>query len=739
MKNKVKIALYCFALVLAMASCADEKLLEFQITKPLSIADVEYLNSYDALKTYVDRSANANFKLGASASIADFTGKGLIYRLLSADFDEISVDGMTQGPVVSDNGAYDFGNISTLLAVAGDTQVSVFGNSLVSHEKQGATFLNGLLADSLIIDMVWVASGIDGEMLVNGDFASDDYSQSFIIQNGGTTGELTTGPNGVGRALKVINPAVQSAAYNSQFIIKWDGNTPMKQGEQWTIKMDYKSDVACDFGNQGQSGPGNYQISNLIPSMSSTSAWQTLDITITVDANQASKGVTAIAFDLGNTATNYYFANVSVYKHPTITETEMLVNGGFEDADWSASFIVQNGGTTGELTTGNNGVGNALKVTNPAVQSAAYNSQFIIKWDKNTPMLEGETWKLSMDYKSDVDCSFGNQGQSEPGTYQISNIIPSMSSTSAWQTLSTSITVDANVASKSISAIAFDLGNTATSYYFDNVSMIKVAEGSAGSYKPDTTRIPKTPEQKTAIVTEELNNWIQKMMETAGGSIKDWTVIDKPMDDANPTQLRTAPANPAAGEFYWQDYLGKDYARVAVQLARQYGGNDLKLFVRDSNLVNSAKCQGLIDMIKYWEGDNVTKIDGISTILNLTYSLDATTQKANEDNVVDMLTSLKGTGKLIKIASMDMNLKNATGALINTVNVTRDQQLAMGKYYNFVIRKFFEIIPAAQRYGITLNPIESTSNAGLWNSDYSRKFTFSGVADGLAGHEVSFQ
>jgi GH35 family endo-1,4-beta-xylanase len=271
--------------------------------------------------------------------------------------------------------------------------------------------------------------------------------------------------------------------------------------------------------------------------------------------------------------------------------------------------------------------------------------------------------------------------------------------------------------------------------------LIKLQIGGApGRWEEVITGTPKTDAERTEITTGELERWIKGIMEATGESIRDWNVVNEPIDDNNPSQLKKAPASPGANDFYWQDYLGKDYTRTAVKFARQYGGNDLKLFVNDYGLVNNAKCQGLIDMIKYWEQDNVTKIDGIGTQMTLTCSEDEATQKSNEDQVVAMFNLLKETGKLIRISALDMRIATTTGALINTSMVTVEQQQAMSKYYNFVIRKYFEIIPVAQRYGIAIgNPIESATNAGLWDNNFSRKFTFSGVADGLAGQGVKHE
>ena len=38
-------------LLLSLASCADDQIVDFKTEKPESIAQYEYLNAYDALKT----------------------------------------------------------------------------------------------------------------------------------------------------------------------------------------------------------------------------------------------------------------------------------------------------------------------------------------------------------------------------------------------------------------------------------------------------------------------------------------------------------------------------------------------------------------------------------------------------------------------------------------------------------------------------------------------------------------
>ena len=245
-----------------------------------------------------------------------------------------------------------------------------------------------------------------------------------------------------------------------------------------------------------------------------------------------------------------------------------------------------------------------------------------------------------------------------------------------------------------------------------------------------------------------LDKWIGGMMTACDGKVKAFDAVNEPMSDAAPTELKTAGRDGSAKtNFFWQDYLGKDYVRTVVALARKYGPSDLKLFINDYNLEtaynNNAKCKGLIDMIKYWESDGVTKIDGIGTQMHVTCSLNPATQKRNEDAVVNQFKLLAATGKLIKISELDMGLADASDKTMTTDQVnTEEAQNAQKAYYSFIIKAYFENIPAAQRYGITQwaqtdSPANSGWRAsepiGLWNKDFVRKPAYAGFADGLAG------
>jgi len=202
------------------------------------------------------------------------------------------------------------------------------------------------------------------------------------------------------------------------------------------------------------------------------------------------------------------------------------------------------------------------------------------------------------------------------------------------------------------------------------------------------------------------------------------------MDDGKPYELKTGIGRPnmAADEFYWQDYLGKDYAVKAFQLARQYGNPTDIHFINDYNLeYNLDKCKGLIEYVKYIESKGA-KVDGIGTQMHIDINSDKT-------KIEEMFKLLAATGKLIKISELDLGLGG-----VRTPNATQAQYLAQAEMYKFVIDKYFQHIPAAQRYGITIwSPLDSPASSswragepiGLWTEGYVRKLAYSYVAKAL--------
>lgn len=428
--------------------------------------------------------------------------------------------------------------------------------------------------------------------------------------------------------------------------------------------------------------------------------------------------------------------------------------------------------------------GRCLVLKNASALANNYGAQTWYQFD--APLANGQKYILKFMAKASSDFAPEIYLQSSRGgEQQYPGSVSTIGTT--WQ----KITFEFTPSDALVDKVAFNFGFLAGEIYIDNITL--TADGSnenliANSDFEDGTITGWTgwnpgtfetisedgkgyawgqieemsDEEKKMVLTNALEDWIKGMMaackenpnieegESAGATlVKAWDVVNEPMSDRYPSQLKSAATEGeenAAQSFYWQDYLGKEYAREVVKFARKYGGEDLKLFVNDYNLEaaynNNAKCQGLIDMIAYWEADGVTIIDGIATQMHVSYSLNPEEQAKNEACVVKMFQLLAASGKLVKISELDMGILDESGTEIKTENVTLEQQKLMSDYYQFIISKYFEIIPQSQRYGITQwssadSPVGSGWRAGLpiglWNLNYDRKPTYAGFANGLAG------
>lgn len=424
-----------------------------------------------------------------------------------------------------------------------------------------------------------------------------------------------------------------------------------------------------------------------------------------------------------------------------------------------------------------------IEVCSDDMVDAAWDTQFWIMTDAT--FAEGDNWELSMNVRADYEASIGTQTHKGAGEYLHWAGCGTVKFTPKWTEYKASGTMDGSMAGGH--SFAFNLNDfaAANAYYFDDISlkingveMIKnsscdddnmkdnyIAKEKRGGMVPATfvdsytelvsgNSIPLTPEEKAEALTNELERWIKGMMEACGGYVKAWDVVNEAVSGGpwgQRYELQSANNTDGADKkFFWRDYLGDDFVRIPVKFARQYfeefGGNpaDLKLFINDYNLESdwddNQKLKSLIEWIARWESDGETVIDGIGTQMHVTYYMNPETQKSKEEHVVKMLELLASTGKLIKISELDMGIADAEGNSIKTADVTFEQQKAMAEYYKFIVTKYFEIIPAAQQYGITQWCITDSPDGsgwragepvGLWDINYARKPAYGGFCDAL--------
>lgn len=724
MKHINKITLAFVLIIAVVTSCVDNSILEYEVKKPASIADMEYLNAYNALKTYIDRSANPNFKLGAGVSVSDYNAQGLVYRLISSNFDEITAGyEMKHGAVVQADGSLNLGNVSAFVETADKAGISVFGHTLCWHANQNAKYLNGLIAPTVIPG----AGGPTWDAFYDQNFETDDASNYSFSTNGEHSfTAVGEGFEGKGRALKIVNTEERANDWDVQLFVTFP--QPVAQGDRILLTMDIKSDATASYSTQAHTAPGAYKHWDFFGSLTSTPEWTTYTKEITVSGDQATANT--IAFNLGKTATTYYFDNIKVTKYnesggggPAL-DPSVIANSDFEtgDAGWVGWG---NGSTRGRSANGEGyGGGYCYYMTNPSTTNfweaqTAYDLSPVLKMNGS--------YTLKMKVKGSIAGNIRAEVQSS-ADYS-SDGFGAFAVTTDW----TSIELSTVMGKEDRNRFVISFGDYAGTIYIDDVTLQYLNPNGGGEQI-----IEKTPEEKRQILTESLEAWISGMM-AASKTVKAWDIVNEPMSDwPDQYQLKTGigKTDMAADEFYWQDYLGKDYAVTAIQIARRQEGHESdKLFINDYGLESSLdKCKGLIEYVKYVESKGVT-VDGIGTQMHVSLNL------ADRDKIAEHFRLLAATGKLIKISELDMGIE-VDGKGIKTDEATDEQLRAQADLYKYIVKTYFEIIPATQRYGITQwaatdSPASSSWRGGepigLWTLDYDRKHAYAGFADGLSG------
>ena len=731
--------LFLAAALTSFASCAVDPLKEYEVEKPQSIEQYEYLNEYDVLKNYVDRTASPDFKLGAALAASDFTAHGQVYALAVSNFDEMTAgNDMKYASIVGNDGTMSFDGVRNFVNAAADAGMTVYGHTLAWHSQQNNKYLNSLIADKEIE----IEEGAT-DVITDAEF---DYSKF----NGWTY--WSGKPDNA--TLGIVDGVFQS--YLPEAIANfWEFQYHVADGINWVSGRSYKitmmirasepAKFTLAAGTWGGQAGGEFEVGT---------EWAE----VTVTRNISVDGGGFVMFQSGN------FAGTIEMKWLKVTHeeakaiswwTDIITNGDAEGSDLTNFVSTHVGGTNGPVDVvsgaGKDG-SNAFVITSAGGGVYSWDTQFFVY--ANKPLEEGDKIKLAFDYRADVANGAESQAHGTPGGYIHYDAGAAINFTTEWQHFEKTLVVSSTVSpSGNFQTFAWNLDVGAPSapvnkYYFDNVYLAIEESGNT---------IPLTPEEKKDTLTWAMDNWIKGMMEVTAEKVSAWDVVNEAISGVDGDgdgwyDLQSAANGDAASNFYWQDYLGnEDYVRFVVAKARQYyaefgGTAPLKLFINDYNLESdwddNKKLKSLINWIKVWESDGTTKIDGIATQMHVSCYANEATQKSKEEHVVKMFELMADTGKLVKISELDMGYVDANGNTVPTTSMTEEQHQAMAAYYEFIVSKYLEIVPAAQQYGITQWCITDASGelgtgwrggepVGLWDLNYNRKHTYAGFAAGL--------
>ena len=394
-------------------------------------------------------------------------------------------------------------------------------------------------------------------------------------------------------------------------------------------------------------------------------------------------------------------------------EVHIISNGDFSAGDNSTNFSGWTmGGEYGFRDAGPDG-SRCIYFRNPKVQNDGWAGQVQVKFDPiRAPQNPGgDTYFMEFDVKAGKSI---NIGQCTIVDCWIGVPFTPSQATTEWTKMKAQFTVTPGSGIIGKGQLNFDFGFHDTEIWMDNFKIYRI-----DSKEVHGVLTERTPQEKKDTMVYAMSNYVDTLV-AAAPYIKNWVVAANIMSDENPTEIKTGGL--------WQDNIGKDYVREAVALARS-ASSDVKLFVEDGGLENLDKCQGLLDMIKYWESDGETVIDGISVVLNPECNLSEDLLISNLEAITAMFVKLGESGRIIRLAGLDMSISDGDTEL--SMPLFDVEEKLMGDYYTSVIKAYMDNIPAEQQYGIYKNNLVDSASKpiGLWTSDYNRKFAYKGFVE----------
>lgn len=717
-----------------LGSCADWDDWKYDVEKPQTIAQYEYLNDYAPLKEYLDRSAHPGFKVSAALGVDEFNQQGPLFRLAAHNFDEIVAgNAMKMASCVNDEGVMDFSKVSSFVSAAEDAGLTVYGHTLAWHAQQPSKYLNGLIKDK----------------------------------------ELPPAEENPGLIITAGAPKKDTWEYE----IYYDLDKPLQAGKTYEISLNVRgtNPGTIDFwpgkkdGSDTQYGAGSFTV-----------AEKAIDNSFSFTPNA---DIDRLRFCFGKIGGTLYFDNFVLKEKGS--DHNLVVNSTFDENDishWTkVSWVdvnykignVAGAGaveipvSVGHLTfddgqnLGGWGMDNApeivngvCEVGNNAAKENPWNAQ--VCYEPGFAFENGTTYHLKMKIKGSVAGEFG-AGFQNPDGYKGCGDFPTINVTTDWKEVDVTTTCNGDNAKR----LLLNIGKYAGTLYIDDFEVY---------YTKSSNGIPLTPKEKSDILTLAMNKWISGMMQATKGKVKAWDLINEAVSGGGNVNGFYALQTEATSEhnpqdFYWQDYFTPEmYGPIVEKAARDAyaaveGTNpaDLKLFINDYNLEsdwdNNQKVKSLVYWIGVWEkkgkelGWN-TKIDGIGSQMHISYYENPKTLESKKKAIQNMLKIMVEAKKLVRISEIDMGYVDKDGNDVTTAQLEKlpiDERVAkekaMAEYYKWIIEQYFEIVPVNQQYGIcqwclTDSPADSGwrpgQPVGLWNLNYQRKPAYGGFADGLA-------
>lgn len=171
MKKFYKNGLYMLVAGALVVSCAEYNTTDNFKAEPDPSVVTPY-TEYDAVKSYIDRTAHPNLTIGATLNIKEFNKQELVHSVAMTNFDNMSFGTtLMSGSIVNSKGVMNFMNLNDLLDHMDEVGGEIFGSPIVANSNQADAWLEMLTAPIEI-----VVEYVEGKTVNFNDYAIGAYS-----------------------------------------------------------------------------------------------------------------------------------------------------------------------------------------------------------------------------------------------------------------------------------------------------------------------------------------------------------------------------------------------------------------------------------------------------------------------------------------------------------------------------------------------------------------------------------
>lgn len=739
--------IFSIAILAAMAaSCTDEYNCDLKVDeKPTEVANSQYLSQFASLKQYAEESG---VKMGVNMAPDLLKQKNVAYSTLLSNFTSVDVNGAFS-PLnnLKDDGSYDFDGMSPILDLTTEAGLDLYGGALVSKQGQRTAYYNKLIEPIEI--PVKPEKGTDLVL----DFENDEIGTKYMIATDdgivdGVYAEVVEDPKNPGnKCLHYTSPSWNfrrphfvftlpgGRVLSNYYSVTYDVLAANVDGFDSVIMFGNNKSAKKDCGSYKALGAKNGEWSTLVDlnvsaQLAALSAAQLSSSQVVMSLGPiqpdadcyfdnikmsyevSGKGITSINFEDKPVGYSYEMTGLNPwgggFQNPNgkneVVEDEThgkVLRVEMNQTHPKFHIVLKDGMTLADYTHVTMDMRLRNGMYGAGMRFIINDKVFSLKSAANYGFKQDDQWK-----DEGILVKFAREGEgTDDGTVYLPESL------------------------LSLTEFDFSLGSASGSWWgdIDNINFYWVA-------KPKI--VEKTEEEKTEIFTREMEKWVGGMAYSGYNaavpekSVKAWNVISEPLSDISDENT-----------FDWGQYLGETgYAQMAVKMVRDTLKNtDTKpeLYVSQTFIAfdeMGSKADQLVSLVKDWEADGVTKLDGFNIILNLVYSQDGLTQNGLKQKVTDLFTALAKSNKKVRVSNLSVEVEDPDGSNIAPSKLTVSEREDIATYIAFVIKEYRRLIPADSQAGISIASMAESANQTTvcpWTSGYNRNSIYEGFVNGL--------